>query len=235
MIGAAVCVRLGLWQLERRAEKQAQNAAQAAAMASPPLAVEGEPPPWERVRGRRVQVTGRYDESRQILLTARFHVHEPGVEVVTPFVLDGGGVVLVNRGWLPAADAVSRDPAEFPEPGLHDLVGVAEPVGRGLRQGMQRAASSAPGREVWTASALDLDSLAVRDGRPFAGWVLRQLPGPGLGEWPKRRPPEPHDEGVHLGYAAQWFLFGAALVAAPFVIARLRRGRSIPDRPVRSA
>jgi cytochrome oxidase assembly protein ShyY1 len=130
---------------------------------------------------------------------------------------------------------VSRDPAEFPEPGLHELVGVAEPAGRGLGQGMQRATSAAAGREVWTASALDLDSLAARDGRPFAGWVLRQLPGSGVPEWPKRSPPEPHDEGVHLGYAAQWFLFGAALLAVPFVVARLRRGRSTSDRPVHSA
>src|SRR5262245_8942725 len=104
---AAVCVRLGFWQLSRLAEKRALNAAIREAEQAPALAVSGEPPPAARALDRTLVVSGRYDEANQFLLSGRFHDGEPGVEVVTPLRPERSATaILVDRGWLPADDQV---------------------------------------------------------------------------------------------------------------------------------
>ncbi|PFX11356.1 Cytochrome oxidase assembly protein shy1, partial [Stylophora pistillata] len=50
---------------------------------------------------RPVKLTGTWDLDRNIILEARTHQGKPGVHVVTPFHLDFGPTVLVNRGWFP--------------------------------------------------------------------------------------------------------------------------------------
>ncbi len=52
-------------------------------------------------RFRRIAVSGRFEPSRQFLLDNRSHAGKPGYEVLTPFVLDDGQRILVNRGWVP--------------------------------------------------------------------------------------------------------------------------------------
>ena len=118
LAAASVCVRLGFWQLSRWHEKRALNRALARALAAPPRELGAKPHPEADVLGLRIEARGRYDESRQVLLGARPHMGEPGVEVVTPLLLEGGSsAVLVNRGWLYAADAATARPQESPEPG----------------------------------------------------------------------------------------------------------------------
>ena len=58
-------------------------------------------PPTE-AEFRRVQLHGRFDHDREFYLAARSQNGNVGYWVVTPFLLaDGGGAVLVNRGWVP--------------------------------------------------------------------------------------------------------------------------------------
>src|SRR5439155_18913889 len=56
---AAVCVRLGIWQLDRLHQRRARNAAWAARLALPPLTVTGSTPA-DSARERRVQARGVY-------------------------------------------------------------------------------------------------------------------------------------------------------------------------------
>ena len=229
----ALCVRLGFWQIDRWHEKRRLNAELRAALEAPVLERGGEPGSFEAVRGHRVALDGRFDESRQILLSYRTHDGAPGVEVVTPLVFpDGRSAVLVDRGWLYAADGATARPQDCPEPGARRVLGV--PVA--LRRGMARVqpASGATLRTLttdsltlWAARWLDADTLERRLPYALAPWVLRELPGPGVPARPLRAPPRPLDEWTHVSYAAQWFLFGSILLGGSAALAwsRGRRGR----------
>jgi surfeit locus 1 family protein len=222
---ASVCVRLGFWQISRLHEKQALNAALRAAQQSPPIVVGDRPPPLARARHRALQVTGRFDEAHQFLLSGRALGGEPGVEVVTPLVLPaGGGAVLVNRGWLPSPDASTARPQDAPEPGERTVRGLVEELRHGAGGPFVRTLER-DSVTVWSARWLDADSISSRLPYPVAGYALRELPGPGVPERPHRSPPRPYDEMLHVSYAAQWFLFAAIIAGGPIVLARSRRRR----------
>ena len=221
LVVAAVCVRLGFWQLSRLHEKQALNARLRTALAAPPgdlaaadLALEnGE----DSLRFGRYRAQGTFDETRQFLLMGRVHDGEPGVEVVTPLAPAGGGAaVLVDRGWIPSFDAATAKPEQFPAPGLQQLTALAEPLRRG-----RAAGRAAPWRrieidslEVWSVVHLDADSVAARLPYPVRPYVLRALPEPAAGQagpagGPARSEVRFYDETVHVSYAGQWFAFAA--------------------------
>lgn len=222
---AAACVRLGFWQLSRWDEKKTENARRAAAMTAAPLATGSELLHATSPPALQLEVRGRYDETRQILLSARTHDGSPGVHVVTPLLFDdGAGAVLVNRGWLYAGDAATARPLECPEPGEQTVIGVAVALPRGIRGAPWRAVAQ-DSATVWSARWLDADSLAVRFPYAVAPMVVNQLPGEGVPAVPARIDPRPLDETMHVSYAVQWFLFATILVAGSVLVAaRSRRG-----------
>jgi surfeit locus 1 family protein len=223
---AAVCVRLGFWQLDRLGQKRALNARVREALALPPVPYDGGHP--AALAGRRVVVRGTYDEGHQLLLAARTDGGGPGVHVVTPLrPVTGGAAVLVDRGWLPADDAATARPQDDPEPGERDVIGIAEPAPRGTRARYRRL--EAPGMELWSSLRVDLDSLGARLPYALAPILVRQLPGAGVADRPRRLVPKPADESMHLGYAVQWFLFATILVVGSIVLAVGRHRRGPPS------
>lgn len=230
----ALCARLGVWQIGRWHEKQRLNAGMRAALETPVLECGVPPPGLDAVLGHRVAVGGRFDESRQILLGYRTHEGAPGVEVITPLVLAGGRhAVLVDRGWLYAADAATARPQDAPEPGPRAVMGVPIALRRGAVPGQPAAGASlrvlaADSPTLWSARWLDADRLAPHFPYALAPWMLRELPGPGVPARPLRTAPRPLDEWTHVSYAVQWFLFGAILLGGSAALAwsRSRQARA---------
>lgn len=105
---AAVCIRLGLWQLDRRAERATRNAAIAERMALPPIEMTRAPRDTTGLTYRRARITGQVDGDRALVLAGRSRNGAPGVNVLSSVRLHAGAV-LVNRGWLPAPDAATVD------------------------------------------------------------------------------------------------------------------------------
>lgn len=230
LAGAALCVRLGLWQLSRWHWKQAMNARLRQAEASPPLASE-HAPPLGAIRGRYLELTGRYDEGHQIVIGGHVREDVPGVEVITPLVLDDGTAVLVDRGWIPVADAGPVSLAPYREPGFQRVVGYPESLLAGRRVPPLAVRTSPQGTVFWSRD-LDRDTLAARLPYRLAAYSLRQAPGAGVPARPLRSRPEPLDEGMHLGYAIQWFSFGLILLGGSAWLAWQRhRGSFRPKSP----
>jgi surfeit locus 1 family protein len=228
LIAAAACVRMGMWQLSRYRAKREHNAGVRAALASPavpwddPAAGAGDAPV------RRVIARGAYDESRHLLLSDVWREDSAGVEVITALRLAGGRAVLVDRGWLPSPDAIHAEPARWAEPGERTVIGlpVAMPrAPRGVR-GMAWEPLADSGRTLWSARALDLDSVRARWPYALEDHVLRALPDPGAGALPRRDAPLAQNEGMHLSYAVQWFLFAFFTLAGAVFVAQRERTRA---------
>src|SRR5262249_8044896 len=95
--GAAVMIGLGIWQLQRLAERRALNARIGVVMAQPPAPLPGavsDLPDYTPV-----VATGSYDFANEIVVRNRAHEQQPGVHLLTPLRLQGSDqAVLVDRG-----------------------------------------------------------------------------------------------------------------------------------------
>ncbi|HVP13944.1 MAG TPA: SURF1 family cytochrome oxidase biogenesis protein, partial [Terriglobales bacterium] len=112
-------------------------------------------------------------------------------------------------------------PQDHPEPGGREVIGIAEPLARGAPvSALARLPGASP--ELWSARALDPDSLRPRFPYVLAPFWVRQLPGPGVPAEPLRSAPRPLDEFTHVSYAIQWFLFAAILIGGSLAVARTR-------------
>lgn len=175
--------------------------------------------------GDKVVVTGTYETGRHILLSARSHDGDVGVGVVTPLLLDDGRAVLVDRGWLPAADAITADPMTVQEPGVQRVIGIARAIPATTLPTRWQLLPTAQAM-VWSTYALSRDSLAERFPYPLLEVIVEQLPGDGVPLQPRRALPLRPDPSVHFWYAVQWFVVGGILAVGSFVLARRgARGR----------
>lgn len=223
-------VRLGFWQLERRAERRALNESVRARLDAPALADAAALEDTVGIVYRAATVGGTLDVERSIVLPGRSFRGVPGVYLLSPLRLDGrDDAVLVNRGWVPSADAATIDVADFDTAGRVTIRGLVLPfpgTAESLAQRPRAAATEADGfRRVW----FSLDEAALRRQYPYRllPAMVQQLPaadGTAGTRYPRPLEPPPLDEGPHLGYALQWFSF--ALIGVIGWLALASRGRA---------
>jgi surfeit locus 1 family protein len=202
---AALCVALGFWQLDRAEEKRQQVSELARQALMPALALRPLEASAEPLRYRHLRATGTFEEAGQILIENRHHAGQTGYHVITPLRIDGGEVrVLVNRGWIPA-DAQGRPtPAPVPD-GPRTVNGEAHiPAPPAIA--LTGSAGAAAWGNRWPYLTLDL--YRGRFGFPVQPVVILMDPSEPDG-FARSWPPEMPKEGMHLGYAVQWFAFAA--------------------------
>lgn len=222
MLIAAVCVRLGFWQVERLSERRAATHSALAARAKPALDL-GAVTAWtgEQLGDRWVEARGVYDREHEIVLRGEAFQGAPGVYVVTPLRLAGiDTAVLVLRGFVPAPDAVRANTDSLAEPGTVRVRGMAFPIPSGGGQPVDHA-----GRTTW--ARLDLDALRERTPYPLLPVVIRQTPDASLPRSPRRLPPPELGDGPHLNYAIQWFMFAAMAVAFAVLVVGRTKGSPV--------
>jgi len=118
------CVRLGFWQIARLHQRRAANSRIEAREGAPVLELTGHES-LDSIELRRVYASGTYDYSRERVWTGRTFQGVPGVALLTPLRLTGGGEVWVNRGWVPSPDANQVDQARWREADTVTVAGVA--------------------------------------------------------------------------------------------------------------
>lgn len=221
----AVCVRLGFWQLERHAAKDAQLREARSALAQPPRVLEALPVGDTLALGVRVELRGTWERAH-LLLSGRTHLSEPGVSWVTPLVLASGERVLVERGWVAAPDGRASAPSWLASDATARVTGVVQPFARVPRPATWARLPEEPAGVVrWSVRALERDSCVARLGA-LAPFVVRELPPSPPRAREAGPQPEPYDlatGSVHLSYAVQWF--GIALVVLAGAVALGWRGR----------
>src|SRR6185437_11140970 len=132
LLAAAGFARLGIWQLSRLRERRAANQTALAARRASPITLGPATAGADTLAEHRVVARGRYDHAHEIVLRGDVLEGVPGVRLVTPLLLAAGGpAVLVDRGFLPAPDAVTVDTKGTEEPGQVTVRGVALPVPAG--------------------------------------------------------------------------------------------------------
>jgi len=225
LVGTAVCVRLGIWQLDRLTLRRAFNAHYLETSTLPPLLLTAEPKEdLNEMEYRPVNVVGKFDFSQNIVRRNQYHESQTGYSLLTPLVLSDGTAILVERGWIPAeGNQHPVDWHKYDEFGLVRIPGI-------LRLGQTKAevggiadpplASGQDRLDFWYQVNLERISQQV----PYK--LLLVFIQPDV-DPVKTSPPYPYQpeieitEGPHLGYAAQWFTFAAILFFGyPFFLRR---------------
>jgi surfeit locus 1 family protein len=214
-IFAGLCARLGVWQLDRLSQRRAFNAQLEARLASAPVAVASLPADTGQGHYRRVTARGRFEYAGEARLAARSHLGSPGVHLLTPLRLEDGRVVVVNRGWVYAPDAMTiTDTLWFErDTGLVTIVGYADTWG-------ERQAGSAPDRPR-IVRALDSAAVARVVGAPILPYYVAQTSDSARAPDRPVRLGEPVlDDGSHRSYAIQWFSFALIAVIGGALLVR---------------
>ncbi|MFE7763459.1 SURF1 family protein [Streptomyces sp. NPDC057438] len=220
-------VRLGIWQMHRYEERSARNQLVADALAAKPVPVERLTSPGHTVtsaeRYRTVTAKGRFDTDDEVVVRRRVNADdEVGFHVLTPFVLDDGKVLLVNRGWIPAdgpsQTAFPRIPA--PAGGEITVTGRLMPDETTEASGIKDL-QGLPDRQIML---IDSEREADRLGVPVLGGYLAQTAPEPKGDTPEQLG-SPGDENAALNYAyaLQWWLFALGVPIGYVVLVRRER------------
>jgi surfeit locus 1 family protein len=229
LLGVAILVGLGTWQLQRKAWKEALIATLERRFAAAPMPL---PPAQEwpglksgEMEFRRVRFTATFLHDREALVYAgasalRSDASGPGYWVFTPAQLDHHALVMVDRGFVPEG---RQDPARRSE---GRVAGPLEIVG--VLRWPERPGWFSPSPDVthnlWfvrdpaaIAAAKDLGAVA-----PF--YIEQESPRPpgGLPSPAKLKINLPNN---HAQYMITWYGLAAAL-AAVFTVFALTQGRA---------
>jgi surfeit locus 1 family protein len=220
LLGIAVLARLGTWQLDRSEQRRTHNSGIMQRLALPPLDLSEDSLPAEIVdlENRQAFARGKYDVTRQIALTQQNWMDSPGFHLITPLVIENGmsweggrpNAVLVDRGWLPAAQLPARDWSEYD---IKDSVTVT---------GYIKLSQTRPGSgaDDQVASVLqtewyrvDVSAIAAQLPYEVLPIYLQEAPHSDKNKDLPLRSALDSDlsEGNHLSYAIQWFIFATIL------------------------
>lgn len=223
VLAGAVCVWLAFWQLGRLGERRAANRIAEEAQDAPAVRLPEDAGAAGDLAHRRVEAVGRYDPANEIVIRGEALHGLPGVHVVTPLRMEGSeAALLVNRGFVPSPDAVTAEIEGLREEGELRVEGIALPIPAGDGRPIERR-----GRVTW--ARLDRNALAERIPYPILPVYLRQSPDSALPQLPRRLSPPVLDDGPHLMYAVQWFLFAGMSVVFAFLV--VARGDRLPRAP----
>jgi surfeit locus 1 family protein len=194
-----ICTRLGLWQLGRHFARRSANGLAAVARAGEPRILPGVGYLAPDVP---VVATGSFDHEHEFVLRGRAYDGAPGVEIATPFRMEGSDTALiVVRGFVPSNDAMSVDRTELREEGVRTIRGIAFPLpldGIPLERNGDTTWSRIPG--AWIEMPGHFPYPVYR----YALWQEKESGMPGF---PIRVGAPALTTGPHLSYAIQWFAF----------------------------
>ena len=210
IVFAIACAFLANWQFTRNAERSEQLALVEANYDAEPVSLAETIPLGSALspgdEWQPVALVGTYLSDDQLLVRNRPRGGTAAFEVLVPFRLDDGRILIVNRGWVPPGES-QPDPDVIPAAPSGEVTVIArlkpsEPA--------PSAGRSAPEGQVPTINLpLIADTLSDQDAAALEqsayGLMVSEDPAPAIRPEAIASPSD--DPGPHLSYAIQWILF----------------------------
>lgn len=215
VVAVSILSSLGMWQLSRLAWKEGLLTEIATRLEAAPVALPASPEE-NTDQFLQVRLDGQLGAEELAVLTSR-RPYGPGFKIVSPFELDDGRRVLVDRGFVPEN---LKDPATR-------AAAWPNTQATGTLFWPNETDSFTPDPDiagnVWFAR--DLGPMAeVLGTEP----VLVSLRDPLTGDWPKPAPVAHNVPNNHLSYAITWFVLALVwcVMTVIWIRAELRRDRA---------
>ncbi|WP_457105627.1 SURF1 family protein [Methylobacterium sp. P5_C11] len=220
LIALAILLGLGTWQLERKAWKEDLIARIVRQSRAEPVAPPA-PEAWDPGRDefRHVRVSGRFRNDKETLVHGLAAGETPGralqgYYVLTPLERDDGGVVLINRGFVPTELKGQSDRRDGLIEGPTTVTGILRASeARGLF-----VPEPDPARGEWFNR--DIAGIASARGLGVvAPYLIEADAVPGQTTWPRGGQLRVDLPNNHLQYAFTWFGLAACLIGVFSVFA----------------
>lgn len=224
----AILLTLGWWQVQRLQWKTDLIQELEIRGGAPAIPLPTDPRiPAEDLVYRTVTVAGHYMHEAEMHFLNQVLDGMPGIKIVTPLVrADGGGILLVNRGWAPMDWPGTPIADNDGEPVKVEVTGV---VRRPMSPGWLTP-SNEPAKNDWYY--IDLVEMATAAGvLPFTDYYIFATGEKNLTDAPAPLlAPDPNEWRIdlannHLTYAATWFALAVALLTIYVLYHTGRRGR----------
>ncbi len=218
VLGIAITVAAGAWQMTRAEEKQRRQEQLEALRREAPVTVPASTVAEGDLMYRRVRVVGAFAPEHTVYLDNRIRRGVPGFEIVTPFRIgDSGRFVAVNRGWIPGTPRRDTLPAVTTAVGQVTLEGTVVPAQR-----VYQFEHAGPEGNVWLS--FSVDRMRQESGLDLQPFLIQQETALDDGlERAWERPDAGRDK--HLAYAFQWFAMAFAILVI-YIVLGFRRPAS---------
>ena len=210
-----LCVWASQWQYQRGVDRHARNTIIEERIAREAIELSSIDSNLANNEWQSINTSGKFDESRQILLRNRYSEGKYGYEVLTLFTTSTGQSFWVDRGWVQAGATATTPPKVS-----------SVPQGEVSITGRFRLDSSLPRGSFFAlpGSGEDLVSeLNAQSQLDTESFYLDLLSG----SEPSLTPDSPAQlpslsDGPHMAYALQWLIFGGLVIYGRFLIRRTR-------------
>lgn len=236
IVFSIACVFLGNWQFERRAEARAEIARLDGNYDATPRPI-GEVLPkltdfdLDAHKWLKVTASGEYIGD-EYLARNRPGPDGVGSDLIQAFRTDDGHVLFVDRGWVAIDGAAAQNVQDSEIPASPS--GHTEIVVRLRASEPSIAGRTNEGRTVPSIELPELAKLTKTEGEAYVGaygMLVSEDPAGEHGQLPAR--PE-RDEGPHLSYALQWYVFIIiAAIGVGYAARREYRGLNAGSETVR--
>ena len=216
LIAITILVGLGVWQLQRLQWKLALIADVTAHMAAPAIGLDQALHlSADAVQYRKVTLQGRFDNAHEAYVFATAEGGAPVYHVLTPFRVDDGRVLMVDRGAVPMdrMDQHARIEGETSVTGIWRV-----PDGPGAFTPPPQ-----PEKHIWYARDLAGISRAAHV-TLAAPVVIEAVAAQNPGGFPKGGQTVVSFTNNHLSYAVTWFGLAAGLFGV-YLAYHISRGR----------
>lgn len=218
--GVTILLALGSWQVQRLMWKNGANEyrqvrSQSEAIALPPVVED-----VEDMLYRPVWLTGRFLHDQEMFLAARSYNSNTGYQVITPFERSDGGLVLINRGWVPID---RKEPATRSAGQIGGELRIEGLMTTGNIPGWMTP-DNAPEENFWYW--IDLPSLYGHAGAEPRNYMIDAGAAANPGRYPIGGQTKTELRNEHLQYVVIWYALAACLGVISYLMLRGARRRA---------
>ncbi|WP_313813967.1 SURF1 family protein [Glutamicibacter sp.] len=224
---AVACVSLGNWQASRRAEVLEGISRVNQNYFADPLTGKDAIDYFESLPEDKtwstVELTGKYVGDDTLVVRNRIKSGQPGYEVLVPFTTTDGETVVIDRGYLPIGNNEQGHPDTVPAAPTGEVTVKAR-----LKPGEIRLDRGAPQGQLATINLEDFQNAV---GYPVAqgSYGIMYEETPASASAPQQLDPPDMDEGPHLSYEIQWYIFGVLAFVGFWYAARTQKKINAED------
>ena len=201
-------IRLSNWQFDRYDQRVLRNESTNVALSLAPKKIDSVSQMSDLKQWEKIELTGSYLSDQSKLVRKQYLENNLGFWVITPFKIQNGENILVNRGWIPIGSSASSNQSIPLAPvGTVNLEGYLQPFNESITQ-----PKDLPLNQVNTIDYKYFESAIANN---FYVQLAKSSP---MDNQVAIIPLPELSNGPHFSYAIQWILFALLLPIGWYVL-----------------